>query len=470
MDRREFVASMAAAAGTATGTPQSEQPSPRSVAQSGPMNEVRLMTLDPAHFHAALVQKEMVAGVSPEVAVYAPLGFDLTEHLVRVARFNHRPVDPTSWRLQIYAGPDFLERMLKERPGNVVVLSGRNRAKMDRIHRSIESGLHVLADKPWVLKSGDVAIISQALDLAESKGLVAYDIMTERFEVTSILQRELVSTPDVFGAILAGDRGDPSVLMESVHRLMKSVAGVPSLRPSWFFDTNEQGEALSDVGTHLIDLAQWSVFPGQAIDYRKEIEVLDARHWPTTLTSEQWQRVTGSAEIPPALSRYVKNGNLNYFCNNFVAYSLRGVHIQMNVLWDFEGPPPADSYSAKFRGTKSRVEVRQGPAENFRPEVYVVPNSGVRKSELLGALRKKIGSLQSGLEGLGVEERGDEFRLTIPDIHRVGHEAHFAQVTRRFFEFLKNPKSLPAWEKPNMLAKYYVSTTGVELARARDAR
>jgi hypothetical protein len=67
-------------------------------------------------------------------------------------------------------------------------------------------------------------------------------------------------------------------------------------------------------------------------------------------------------------------------------------------------------------------------------------------------------------DGLGVEDLGHEFRLKIPDQHRVGHEAHFAEVTRQFFKYLEDPKSLPAWEKPNMLAKYYVSTKGVEMA------
>jgi glycosyltransferase involved in cell wall biosynthesis len=36
--------------------------------------------------------------------------------------------------------PDFLERMIAERPGNIVVLSGRNRAKIHRIARSSGRG------------------------------------------------------------------------------------------------------------------------------------------------------------------------------------------------------------------------------------------------------------------------------------------------------------------------------------------
>ena len=42
-----------------------------------------------------------------------------------------------------------------------------------------------------------------------------------------------------------------------------------NIRPAWFFDNDEQGEGLNDVGTHLVDLVQWTLFPEQAIDYRK---------------------------------------------------------------------------------------------------------------------------------------------------------------------------------------------------------
>lgn len=432
--------------------------------------EIRFITLDPAHFHAALVQKEMYPGVSPSVAVYAPLGTDLTEHLLRVARFNLRPDNPTAWKLDIHTGPDFLERMLKERPGNLVVLSGRNSAKIERIRLSINAGLNVLADKPWTLDSRDVPKIQQVLNTAEEKGLVAYDIMTERYEVTSALHRELVNTPAVFGTVVPGDQKNPGVFMESVHRLMKSVAGVPSLRPAWFFDVEQQGEALADVGTHLVDLAQWTVFPDQLLDYRKDIQVLDGKHWPTVITKEQWRRVTGEQEFPAYLSSYVKGDRLDYYCNNFVAYTLRGVHIQMNVLWDFEGPPPNDTYVAKFRGTKSRIEVRQGKEQNFRTEIYIIPNTPALKAEVLAGLRKKVAALQTKLEGLSVEDRGAELHLVIPDRHRVTHEAHFAQVTRQYFEYFRNPKSLPAWEKSYMLAKYCVTTKGVELAREKASK
>ena len=225
------------------------------------MADVRFITLDPGHFHAALVQKEMYPGVSNVVHVYAPLGPDLIDHLARVSRFNQRAENPTRWELQVHATPDFLAQMLKDRAGNAVVLSGRNRGKIDRVQASLDAGLHALVDKPWILEAGDLPKLEKALDTAEAKKLVALDIMTERHEVTSELQRELVNDPATFGTLVAGTEADPGVYMESVHHLMKVVAGAPNIRPTWFFDTDEQGEGLNDIGTHLVDLVHWTLFP-----------------------------------------------------------------------------------------------------------------------------------------------------------------------------------------------------------------
>ena len=184
--------------------------------QRGATPDVRLMTLDPGHFHAALIQKEMYPGVAARVDVYAPLGPDLFEHLNRVAGFNRRAERPTAWDLEVHTSPDYFERMLKERPGNVVVLSGRNGVKMDRILASVKGGLHVLADKPWILKSADLPKVDAALAEADARKLVAYDIMTERFEVTTMLQRALVNDRATFGEIVPGSETEPSVYMESV--------------------------------------------------------------------------------------------------------------------------------------------------------------------------------------------------------------------------------------------------------------
>ena len=58
------------------------------------------------------------------------------------------------------------------------------------------------------------------------------------------------------------------------------------------------------------------------------------------------------------------------------------------------------------------------------------------------------------------------WKVIFPEKLKEGHEAHFARVTEKFLEYLKNG-NMPAWEVPNMLAKYYTTTKGLELALKR---
>ena len=415
----------------------------------------RFMTLDPGHFHAGLVQKEMYPDVSPAVDVYAPEGPDLDAHLKRIAAFNGRKDAPTSWVLEIHKGPGALDRMLRERPGNVVVISGRNKGKIERIGRSVGASLHVLADKPWVLTSADLPALEATLADADLKRVVAYDIMTERFEITSILQRALVNDPAVFGEQLKGTPEDPAVYMESVHHLMKMVSGAPNIRPAWFFDTDEQGEGLNDIGTHLVDLVQWTLFPAQPVDYHTDVKVLSAYRWPTMIPEAEFKRVTASGGFPASLTSRVKNGALEYFCNTYVTYTVKGVHTALNVPWDWEAPAGAgDTHYAVYKGSRAKVEVRQSKADNYRTEVYVVANADADRGQVRAAVKARVAGLQDQWPGVAVDERHGEIHLSIPDGFRVGHEAHFAQVTRNFLGYLRDRSTLPAWERPNMLAKY----------------
>jgi predicted dehydrogenase len=432
---------------------------------------VRLMTVDPGHFHAALVQKEMYPDVAARVDVFAPFGPDLVAHLNRIASFNTRRENPTAWQLEVHAAPDFFDRMLRERPGNVVILSGRNRHKIEQIAASIRAGLNVLADKPWILKSDDLQTMEAALAEADARKLVAYDIMTERFEITTIVQRALVNDRATFGEIVKGTGTDPAVYMESVHHLMKVVAGAPNIRPQWFFDTAEQGEGFNDIGTHLVDLVQWTLFPEQSVDYRADVRVIAAQRWPTRIPDDDFRRVTGEPGFPSPLSSSVKEGKLEYYCNTLVSYALRGIHTTLNVIWDWEAPAGSgDAHFAFYRGTRSRIEVRQSRADRFRPELYVVPATAAVKPQVLAAVQAKIHALEQQYPGIGVEDRDAEIHITIPDALRIDHEAHFGQVTTNFLTFLRDRRALPVWERPNMLAKYYVTTIGTELSRQGPVR
>ena len=406
-----------------------------------PVVENRLIICDPGNFHASLLQKEMYPWLASRVSVYAPLGPDVLDYLNRVSRFNSRRENPTRWETDIHLSADPMGELLRDRPGNIVVFAGRNRGKIDRILACLSAGLNVLADKPWIIDLADLPKLEEALALAKRKNLAAYDIMTERYEITSELQREFVSDAEVFGSL-------EEVTVRSIHHLMKTVAGVPLRRPAWFFDVSEYGEGLADVGTHVVDLVQWTAFANEAIDYRKDIEVIEGRRWPLTLTKEQFAQVTGEP----------RESALDYYCNNAVYYTIRGAPVKIEIEWHWEAPEGSgDTYEASFRGTKARVEIRQ----EYVPELYIVP----ARIEVLAAARRKVAELQAKWPGLDLTESDGELRLTIPEKFRVGHEAHFAQVTNRFFDYVRSPGSMPEWERVNMLAKYYVSTKGVALAR-----
>ena len=433
---------------------------PKVEAQKEKMAEIKLMTLDPGHFHAALVQKEQLPGVSPTVHVYAPLGFDLSEHLKRIAGFNNRAQNSTAWELEIHTSRDPLARMLREKPGNVVVLAGRNQGKIDRIEACVNDGLNVLADKPWTISANDFSKLEATLNAADAKKLIAYDIMTERSEITTILQRELINDEGIFGQIQKGTEQDPAVYMESVHHIFKSVAGAVNIRPAWFFDIKQQGEGVADVGVHLVDLAQWMLFPEASLDYRNDVRVLNGRRWPTVMTKDEFKRVTGEANFPAYLNEHVKGDKLDYYCNGAMTYALRGVHIKLDVIWNYEAPAGGgDTHVAWFKGTKSRIEVRQAQEHS----IQVMPNTAALKSKVLAALQKRVAALQGKYPGVALVDEGEKLRVTFPDKYRDGHEAHFGQVATRFFDYLRDPHKLPAWERANMLAKYYTTTKGLEL-------
>jgi predicted dehydrogenase len=326
--------------------------------------------------------------------------------------------------------------------------------------------LHVLADKPWIIEPEEFPKLQAALDTAAAKRVAAYDAMTQRFEITCLLARALVNDKEIFGACLPGSAAEPAVRMESVHYFLKEVAGVPMLRPAWFFDTRQQGEGLADVGTHLVDLVQWTLFPDQAIDYRRDLAMQSGSHWPTVLTLAQFQRVTGEKAFPASVQSALRDGALECFANNRVIYRLRGVFVQLDIRWDFEAAPGAkDSELAVFQGERARIEVRQGPEEKYVPEVFVLPNRAELKAPVLAALVRRVNALQQTTPGLAIEDLGERLRIILPARHRVGHEAHFELLARQFLEYVRDPGKLPAWEKPNMLAKYYVTTQGVKLAR-----
>ncbi|MBR2983377.1 MAG: oxidoreductase, partial [Kiritimatiellae bacterium] len=115
---------------------------------------VNLVTVDPGHFHAALVQNRTYPEVAREVKVFAPAGAELDAHLKLIGSFNTRGDSPTSWKEVVFRGGDYLEAFiaaakngeLGENP--VAVFAGKNDRKGDYALAAVEAGVNVLSDKP----------------------------------------------------------------------------------------------------------------------------------------------------------------------------------------------------------------------------------------------------------------------------------------------------------------------------------
>ena len=429
----------------------------------------QLITLDPGHFHAGLVQAVMYPDVDPEVHVYALPGNDLTEHLKRIERFNTRAEKPTQWRTTTYTGKDYFEKMLADKPGNIVVISGNNARKADYVLRSVQAGLNVLADKPMAIVPADLERLRQAFAAARQRNVLLYDIMTERHEITSILQRELAQQPALFGEMQRGSPQDPAIVEESVHYFSKVVAGAPLIRPQWFFDVRQAGEGIVDVTTHLVDLVQYQGFHEQALD-PAEVKVLTAKRWSTALSPAQFKQVTGAESFPAFLANDVGDGKLQVYSNGEFTYRVKGVHARVKATWDFESPPGSgDTHHSIMRGTRSTLAIRQGETEKFKPVLYVEKMAGVDAAAHETALLAAIATLQKSYPGVGVrgvESKSGVWAVTVPAKYDVGHEAHFAKVTQDFLKYLREGK-LPDWEVPGMLTKYATIMQAYELSHAK---
>ena len=426
--------------------------------------KVKLMNLDPGHFHASLVQKTMYESVDPEVHVYAPDGPEVQSYLNRIKDYNSRSENPTSWEEKVYKGENFLEKMLSEKPGNLMVVSGNNARKTDYILKTVEAGIHVLADKPMVITPDKFPMLEQAFKAASTNGVLLYDIMTERHEITTMMQKELSQMPELFGTLQEGTADVPAITKESVHHFSKIVSGKPLIRPPWFFDVSQQGEGIVDVNTHLVDLIQWEAFP-EVILKKSDVEIVSAKRWTTDLSPAMFKKVTGLDTWPDYLVKDVDENLLKVYSNGEINYKLKGIHAKASVIWNYEAPEgTGDTHYSMMRGTKVNLVIRQGEKEGYKPTLYIEDTTTESPTAFKETVEEAVKELAKKYPGVEVKElEGMIWQLQIPDSYKVGHEAHFGQVTEKYLGYLKSGM-LPEWEIPNMIVKYYTTTEGMKKA------
>ena len=429
---------------------------------TGPANKTgqfRIIQLDPTHGHAAAAQGEHLDGVDTDVYVYAPDKEAVAPYLDQINSFNTRKETPTKWKEVTYFGNDYLQKMAQEKKGNVVVLAGNNRLKIEYIEQSVNAGMNVFSDKPMVINPAGFERLKNVYRIASEKGLLLFDMMTERYTLLNRIQKSLMQDTLLFGHLLTGTADHPSVMESSVHHYYRGGKGT---RPAWYFDVLQQGEGIVDVTTHLIDLSFWKSFPGQSINYQNDVKVIFAKHWPVTITKSEFCATTSLKEIPSSLSPYLKDSTLEVYANGSITYQVKGVYTCANVEWRAATPPGGnDLRNAYAEGTKSAVLIQQEFGQKS-PKLCVQKGDKVSETDFRAALSTTMARLQNEYPGLSFSGEGKTVQIILPTELKNSHDPTF----KVFVGYLIN-KDMPKWEVPNTLAKYYITTTAFEMANGK---
>src|SRR5690606_318009 len=93
----------------------------------------------------------------------------------------------------------------------------------------------------------------------------------------------------------------------------------------------------------------------------------------------------------------------------------------------------------------------------------------VNKDEFESHLRDAIDEVKKDFPTVSIEpsmSNEGEYLINIPNEEKKGHETHFQNVAQNFFDYLVS-QDLPEWEVSNTLAKYYIITTAVDIAKEK---
>jgi hypothetical protein len=189
--------------------------------------------------------------------------------------------------------------------------------------------------------------------------------------------------------------------------------------------------------------------------------------WDTELTPAWFERITQTDAYPDFLRPDVTADSvLHVAANGAFTFSVRGIVARVSVRWGIENPGGGDTHFSRIRGTRADLVIRQDSARGYVPTLYVEPARGEEEA-VERALRAAIEGLEDDWPGLSVRALDSGLEVVIPESLREGHEAHFARVMRRFLADLE-AGGLPAWERANLLTKYWVTTSAYAIAHGRD--
>ncbi len=403
-----------------------------------------LVVLNPAHPHGAQMQQALKPAFREDVYVYAPDDNDLEASYTNlVNRYNKADTSGQPWQLHIYTGNDYLERMLQDKKGEVVLIASNNQGKAEYIRKAAEAGLGVIADKPMALTSSDFTTLQAAFTAAGRHKRFVSDLpaMSMRNQVTCLLQKELAAVREIFGTLEKGSPENPAVVQENLHYYYKGIQ-----RPTWFFDVKQQGNGVTDETTHLADLVLWTCFPEQRVGYEKDIRIVSAKLWPTMITPAQFKKTTRVDAYPAFLAPYRKGSMLEVFSNGEIVSVIKNIHVRLTARWEVEPPAgKSDTHHSLLRGTRSTLIIKPGQPS----DLYIEPAAGVSLPVFEKKLRDHFGQLKRDYPFISLHRESDGWRITSQK--RALEKTPYITVPSR-------------QETDRMLAKYYITTQANRVA------
>lgn len=405
--------------------------------------KLNLVVLAPAHPHGVQIQLAYKNQFARNVAVYGASEDEMRiSYLNAVARDNKRSEENDQWQLDIYTGADFLDKMLADGKGEIAIIASNNQNKVDYIEKTVLAGMNVLADKPMALTGNDFKKLENAFSIAKINEVYVSDLpsMSMRRFVAYIIQKELRANQDVFGALIQGTVEEPAIVQRNHHYYWKGTT-----RPTWFFDIRQQGDGLTDVTTHLVDIVQWSGFDGDPIDYRNDISIRSARTWANEITPTQFQKATKIDGYPEFLRPYLRDSVLHVHANGEINYMLHGSHVHIVSTWGFESADGGgDWYESIMKGSKATLWIKPGNLT----DLFIEPNT-TDHAALEIALQQAFQELHKRYPYLSLTRQGTGWCIS-SEKRSVDREAT-----------LVTPSVI---EQNNMLAKYYTTTTAHKMA------
>jgi predicted dehydrogenase len=183
------------------------------------------------------------------------------------------------------------------------------------------------------------------------------------------------------------------------------------------------------------------------------------------MEASQFKAITKLTGFPDYLKKdVIADSVLKIYSNGEINYKLRGVNARVSVVWAYQAPEgTGDTHYSIMRGSKANLVIRQGKEQNYKPSLYIEPINNA-DANYGTVLLNEIKSVQTKYPGIELKKSSAGWEVIIPEKYKEGHEAHFARVMEKFLQYVKEG-ALPSWEVPNMIAKYYTTTSALQMAK-----